>query len=185
MRRAAFLDRDGVLNRAFVCDGVPHPPATLEAVEILPGVERALDRLRRLGLLLIGVTNQPDVARGVTRRATVEEINRHLSQHLALTGILTCFHDTADACTCRKPAPGLLLEGAQRYDVSLTQSFMIGDRWSDVAAGQAAGCLTFLIKATYNQRERCTPDHVVTDLEEAAEQISRLVRAGAKPRSMM
>jgi D-glycero-D-manno-heptose 1,7-bisphosphate phosphatase len=183
VRRAVFLDRDGVLNRAFVSDGVPHPPSTLEEVEILPGVEQALHRLRSLGLLLIGVTNQPDVARGTTPRTTVEAINRYLIDRLALTGILTCFHDTVDGCACRKPAPGLLLEGARRYGVSLRDSFMVGDRWSDVVAGQAAACLTFLIEATYNQRDRCTPDHLVRDLGAATERIMQLVRAAIRPTS--
>ena len=180
MRRAVFLDRDGVLNRALVRDGVPHPPACLEEVEILPRVPEALDRLRRLGFVLLGVTNQPDVARRVTTRATVEAINGYLLEHLPLSMILTCFHDTADRCPCRKPKPGLLLDGARQHGIALSESFMIGDRWSDVAAGQAAGCLTLLLEAPYSHRDRCVPDHVVADLAAAAERIADLVMLGPK-----
>jgi D-glycero-D-manno-heptose 1,7-bisphosphate phosphatase len=175
--RAVFLDRDGVLNRTVVVDGRPHPPATLADIEILPGVPAALESLARQGLLLIGVTNQPDVARGRTTRAAVEAINRHLLECLALSGLLTCYHDDGDHCDCRKPKPGLLVRAAAERGIALERSFMVGDRWSDVAAGQAAGCSTFLIDAPYNERPRCTPDYVVEDLTEAAAHIIRLLQS--------
>jgi len=72
LKRAVFVDRDGVLNRALVRDGRPFPPATLEALEILPGVPEAARRLHDAGFLLIGATNQPDVARGTQRREVIE-----------------------------------------------------------------------------------------------------------------
>jgi D-glycero-D-manno-heptose 1,7-bisphosphate phosphatase len=122
------------------------------------------------------VTNQPDVARGQTTRAAVEAINRHLLDCLALSGLLTCYHDDGDRCDCRKPKPGLLVRAAAERGIALDRSFMVGDRWSDVVAGQAVGCSTFLIAAPYNERPRCTPDHVVEDLPEAAEHIIRLLR---------
>jgi D-glycero-D-manno-heptose 1,7-bisphosphate phosphatase len=170
-----FLDRDGVLNRPVVVEGRPHPPASVAETEILPGVPEALDLLAQLGLLLIGVTNQPDVARGRTTRASVEAINRYLLDRLPLSGLLTCYHDDGDRCGCRKPKPGLLVEAATERSILLDRSFMVGDRWSDVAAGRAAGCLTFLIDAPYNERDRCTPDHVVANLPEAAAHIARLL----------
>lgn len=175
-RRAVFLDRDGVLNHAGVLDGVPRAPLTLEQVQILPGVPEALARLARLDLVLVGVTNQPDVARGAQTVAGVEAINAHLLARLPLLEIRTCFHDDVDACHCRKPEPGLLTDAAAAHGIDLARSFMVGDRWSDVAAGQAAGCLTFLIDAPYNQRPRCTPDYVVAGLPEAAERIEALTR---------
>ena len=73
--RAVFLDRDGVLIRTYVRDGVPHPPHDPSEMEILPGVAEAVDRLRDLGLLRIVVTNQPDVARGTQTREAVEAMN--------------------------------------------------------------------------------------------------------------
>jgi transaldolase len=173
-RRAVFLDRDGVLNRTVVRDGVPRPPATVGEVEILPGVPEALARLAGHGWLLIVVTNQPDVARGTQTRATVERINRHLMEALPLHAVFTCYHDTGDGCECRKPRPGLVHRAAAEYGIDPRASVMIGDRWSDVAAGQAAGCATFLIRATYSERERCDPDHEVPDLPEAARAILRL-----------
>ena len=78
MRRAVFLDRDGVINRAFVRDGKSYPPASLDEVEILPQVKLALDNLKTAGYLLIVVTNQPDVATGKTSKLVVDQINSYL-----------------------------------------------------------------------------------------------------------
>src|SRR5262249_18704504 len=132
-RRAAFLDRDGVLNRASIKDG--KPPASPAELEILPDVPDALRALKASGLLLIGATNQPDVARGIQRRDVVEAINAKLCASLPLDDLLVCFHDDRDDCACRKPRPGLLLEAAAKHGIDLTASYMVGDRWRDVGAG--------------------------------------------------
>ena len=176
-----FLDRDGVLNRGVVREGRLHPPATTAEVEILPGVAEACRDLSSAGLLLIGVTNQPDVARGTQERSEVLRINQWLMGRLPLLEIRTCFHDDRDHCECRKPRPGMLLEAAREHDIDLPGSFMVGDRWSDVAAGAAAGCLTFLIAAPYNERDRCAPDYDVADLPDAAQRILAIVGRSRAP----
>jgi D-glycero-D-manno-heptose 1,7-bisphosphate phosphatase len=172
-RPAVFLDRDGVLNRTVVTDGVPHPPASVEEVEILPGVLEALARLVALNLPLIVVTNQPDVARGAQTREAVEQINMFLRDRLPLTAFYVCYHDNPDNCACRKPKPGLITDAAAAYNIDLARSFVVGDRWSDIAAGQAAGCRTILIELPYSKGSRCEPDYRVRDLPEAVEIIVR------------
>lgn len=171
LRPGVFLDRDGVLNRTIVRDGVSHPPDSAGKVEILPGVAEALALLVDRKLPLIVVTNQPDVARGAQTREEVERINQYLGQRLPLTAFYVCFHDTPDNCACRKPKAGLLMDAAAAYNIDLKRSFMVGDRWSDVAAGQAAGCRTVLIDLPYSQGGRCAPDARVKDLSEAVERI--------------
>ena len=180
-RRAVFLDRDGVMNRGVLREGRLHPPADEAEVEILPGVAEACRQLAGAGLLLIGATNQPDVARGTQTREEVLRINQRIMRELPLLEIRTCFHDNADGCACRKPRPGLLLEAARDHDIDLGQSFMVGDRWTDVAAGAAAGCLTFLITAPYNERQRCSPDYDVADLKDATGRIVALVSGTREP----
>jgi D-glycero-D-manno-heptose 1,7-bisphosphate phosphatase len=175
MRRAIFLDRDGVLNRAYERGGITYPPASVREVELLPGVVEALQMLATHDVLLVVVTNQPDVARGTQQRQTVEAINAYLAERLPLHDVFTCYHDTADNCGCRKPKPGLLLQAAQEYDIDLSQSFLIGDRWSDIVAGQVVGCRTFLVTTLYSQRERCAPDYEVADVLEAAHTILSLL----------
>ena len=168
VNRAVFLDRDGVLNRAVVIDGRPHPPASLDELVIEEGTAPALQELRGAGFLLIGVTNQPDVARGTQRRETVEAINGTIVAALPLQDILTCYHD-GDGCGCRKPQPGLLLQAAEKYSIDLPASFMVGDRWKDTEAGYRAGCRTVFIDYRYSESEiGHPPDYRAHSLSEAA-----------------
>jgi len=167
--RAAFLDRDGVLTRAIVRAGRPYPPASLAEMEILPGVVEACETLREAGFLLIVISNQPDVARGTQRREVVEEINQALCSRLPLDDIRVCYHDDADHCSCRKPEPGLLLQAARDWDVDLSVSFMVGDRWKDVLAGRRAGCITVFLDYGYAEKEPYGPDHRASSLAEAVD----------------
>jgi D-glycero-D-manno-heptose 1,7-bisphosphate phosphatase len=169
MQKAVFLDRDGVINRAVVRDGKPYPPANLAALEILPGVSGAMQSLHNAGWLLIVVTNQPDVARGTTSRAEVEAINQHLEQCLPIDEIRTCYHDSDDGCDCRKPLPGALLDAAKAFIIDLAASYMVGDRWRDVEAGERAGCKTIFIDYGYTEKQPETVNHRVQSLTEAAD----------------
>ena len=172
LRRAIFLDRDGVLNTAIIRKGKPYPPTSLDELQIPEDALAAMSALKSAGFLLIGATNQPDVARGVTPRAWVEAIHSHLMSCLPLDEIRVCYHDDSDACYCRKPAPGLLMDAAKDYAIDLKKSFMVGDRWKDVEAGFRAGCQTIWINKNYSEKtpER-TPDFITTHLKGAAEWI--------------
>lgn len=176
VKRAVFLDRDGVLNRAIVRDGKPYPPAHISELEILPGVEEALAGLRAAGFLLIVVTNQPDVARGATTREAVEEINAALGAALPIDEFRTCFHDSGSACECRKPKPGALLAAAVLHDIDLSESYMVGDRWRDTEAGQSAGCKTILIDYGYQEKQPEHVDYRVKSLLEATQFMVRETR---------
>jgi D-glycero-D-manno-heptose 1,7-bisphosphate phosphatase len=152
-----------------VRDGRPYPPASLEELDILPGVQEALQKLHAANYLLIVVTNQPDVARGLAKREDVEAINAYLSSQLPIDDFKTCYHDSEDKCSCRKPMPGSLLEAAQEHNIDLSKSFMIGDRWRDVEAGTSAGCKTFFINYHYAEQKPDAPDFIVSSLLEAKE----------------
>ncbi len=167
-RRAVFLDRDGVLNRAVVLAGRPYPPVSVTEVEILSGVLEALQRLKAAGFVLIVVSNQPDVARGTTTQETVEAINDYLAARLPIDRFIMCYHDTGDCCACRKPRPGMLLAGAGEFHVDLASSYMVGDRWRDVEAGIAAECRTFFIDYGYDEQQPQSIAMKVSSLHEAA-----------------
>ena len=168
MRRAVFLDRDGVLNRALVRDGRPVSPARLDELEILPGVAAALRALHEAGFLLIVATNQPDVARGLQRREVVEAMHRRLLEELPLDDIKVCYEIDGLNCTCYKPKPGMLLAAARERSIDLARSYMVGDRWRDVGAGKAAGCFTIFVDRGYAEPLTETPDAVCADLPAAA-----------------
>ena len=168
-RRAVFLDRDGVINRAIVRQGKPYPPDTLDDLEVLPGVPEALARLREAGFLNVVVTNQPDVATGKQERAVVEAMHRRLLGSLALDAVRVCYHVDADGCACRKPKPGMLTSAAAELELDLSLSAMVGDRWRDVAAGQAAGCRSFFVDCGYAEKRPDEPYVAVKSLLHAVD----------------
>jgi D-glycero-D-manno-heptose 1,7-bisphosphate phosphatase len=167
MKRSVFLDRDGVINQALVVDGVPHPPKYLKSVEILPGVREALKLLSASHFEIVVVTNQPDVARGSVSQESVEEINVFLRQELGLGHFYTCFHDDQHRCDCRKPKPGLIMKAARDLNLDLQKSFMVGDRWRDITAGQAANCQCYFIDYGYQEKHPVLPFTRVSSLIEA------------------
>jgi D-glycero-D-manno-heptose 1,7-bisphosphate phosphatase len=138
------------------------------ALEVLPGVHEALTRLRAASLLNIVVTNQPDVATGEQSLGVVEAMHARLLQELPLDAVKVCYHRDADGCNCRKPKPGMLLDSAAQYGIDLTQSWLVGDRWRDVSAGQAVGCACFFIDCGYDERRPQPPYVAVKSLPEAA-----------------
>jgi D-glycero-D-manno-heptose 1,7-bisphosphate phosphatase len=167
LRRAVFLDRDGVLNRAIIRDGRPYPPGSPDLLEIPPGTADAVCRLHDAGFMLIVATNQPDVARGTQRREVVEAINARLSDVMPLDEFRVCYDDDDDS-PHRKPNPGLLLDAAVAHAIDLPASFMIGDRWRDVEAGRRAGCRTVFLDLGYAERRPDPPaDHTTADLPSA------------------
>jgi D-glycero-D-manno-heptose 1,7-bisphosphate phosphatase len=116
---------------------------------------------------MIVVTNQPDVARGTAKKEDVEKMNSTLSSQLPIDEFLTCYHDSGDGCDCRKPLPGSLLRAAKKHQIDLSKSFMVGDRWRDIEAGQSAGCKTFFINYRYAEQKPDAPDFIVSSLLEA------------------
>ena len=161
---AVFLDRDGVINRAVVMEGKPYPPAGLDELEILPGAVTSLSRLADFGYVLIGVTNQPDVARGTQSRDMVESFNTVIQSKLPIREIFVCYHDNVDNCDCRKPKPGLILQAADKYGLDFSSSWMVGDRWKDIAAGKSVGLKTIFVDDHYAETYQGTPaDFTVED----------------------
>jgi D-glycero-D-manno-heptose 1,7-bisphosphate phosphatase len=170
-----FLDRDGVINRAHVRNGTPHPPDGLADLEVLPGVAEALRRLKTAGYALIVVTNQPDVARGRQTVETVNAIHQRLGESLPIDEFRVCWHDDSDACDCRKPKPGLITRPPL---YNLKRSVVVGDRWRDIEAGQRAGCrAAILVDYGYDEGHGITPDARVGSLAEATDWILSTMRS--------
>jgi D-glycero-D-manno-heptose 1,7-bisphosphate phosphatase len=180
LRRAVFLDRDGVINRPLIRDGKPYPPRNLQEFEILPGVVESCALLKELGFLTIVATNQPDVGRGTLKREAVETVHDQLSRLLSIDRIMACYHaGTAygDPCECRKPRPGMLIRAATEMGIDLEKSFMIGDRWRDMDCGSGAGCTTIFVDWGYGESLRRQPDYSVSSLLEAAKLIQNLTHS--------
>ena len=150
MKRAVFLDRDGIINRkaeegAYV--------TRWEDFEFLPGVAQAISLFNRAGWSVIVISNQRCVARGFLSIPELESIHNRMREELTsqgarLDGIYYCPHDKEPPCACRKPLPGMLLRAAQEHQIDLGASWMVGDAESDMAAGRRAGCHTLRIAET-------------------------------------
>ncbi len=149
-RAAVFLDRDGVLNEVRMEGATASTPRTVAELRILPTAKADLGRLREAGYVLLVVSNQPDVARGDLSLDAVEEINRALRTALPIDAVYVCPHDTRDGCACRKPKPGLIRAGAREWGVDLARSWLIGDRWVDLAAAGAAGIDGLLVERPWS-----------------------------------
>ncbi len=171
MRRAVFLDRDGVLNRLIERDGQGVSPRALAEFALLPGVRPAVAALQRASLLVIVVTNQPDMARGALAPAEIERMHDRLLKAVPIDAIYVCPHDEPDGCACRKPKPGLLRRASLDWNIHLGTSFLVGDTWKDIAAGKAACCATIQVAATLGVPVGVAADFMVPDLPAAAELI--------------
>ena len=152
VNRAVYLDRDGVLNLPVIRNGLPFPPASVAETRIFDDALPALGMLKDAGYKLAMISNQPDVARGTTRRQEVEAINAMLVAALPIDHLEVCYHDDADQCDCRKPKPGLIYMAARKLGVDPKNGFVIGDRWRDIEAGRAAACRTVWIDRGYSER---------------------------------
>ncbi|MBO0729456.1 MAG: HAD family hydrolase [Acidimicrobiaceae bacterium] len=167
-RPAVFVDRDGVLNHPVVRNGKPYPPSSASDLRVIDGAAAACSTLRNAGLVVIVVTNQPDIARGRQSRQEVDTIHTELRRVVYVDDVYLCPHDDADGCDCRKPAPGMLFTASRDHGLDLSASYMVGDRWRDIAAGQRAGCRTVFIDWGYDEQRPEHPDVVVPDITAAA-----------------
>ena len=170
--RAVFLDRDGVLVVPTFRDGRSYAPTSLEHFHLYPDAADSLGRLKQAGFQLVVVTNQPDVGAGRVSRSTVEEMHARMREALPIDAVKVCYHTREDACTCRKPLPGMLLEAATEFHIDRGRSYMVGDRASDIGAGSAAGCRTIFIERGYAaEPSPAGADWIVHSLGEATTSI--------------
>lgn len=173
MVRAVFLDRDGVINANVERDGQAVAPTRLEDFKFLPGVEQAISRLKNVGFKIIVITNQPDIATGRATEAVIHSMHDKIREELKVDDIKVCTHVDADNCDCRKPKPGMLVAAAEEWGIDLRRSYVVGDRWRDIEAGRAVGCLTLFVDSGLEQARPAQPDQAVGSLAEAASFILR------------
>lgn len=180
MKTAAFLDRDGVINACSIKNGIPHPPESVSEVRILSGVLDAINLLIANNYLPVVISNQPDIARKKIEFSTVQSINDFIGRETGISNFYVCPHDDSDSCNCRKPKPGLIEIAAKELNIDLSKSFLVGDRWRDIEAGQSLGIPSYFIDYSYSELKPKLPFTKVSCLFEAVE-----IRIGVKsgPRS--
>jgi len=183
MKRAIFLDRDGVLNQLVLnpATGEYEPPHSPEKLVICPDVIDSLRILKDTGFVLFLISNQPDYAKGKMSLEQIRAVHGRFNYILVSNGIqfqeyYYCYHhpdgivpEYSFACSCRKPKPFFLLKAARDYGIDLENSWMIGDRDSDIECGRAAGTRTMLIEEPYSSglHRSSSPDHRAANLKDA------------------
>lgn len=186
--RAVFLDRDGVINDLVYYgeEGILDTPVTVDQFRIIEGVPEAIRRIKDTGFKVFIVSNQPGIAKGRFDLNTFNLIRMKMLKELSRTGTYIdgefyCFHhpkarlaEYKVACNCRKPGSGLILQASEIHDITLEESYMIGDGIVDVKAGKVCGCKTLLIGHCSTLLTRllqefdCEPDYMARSLDEAA-----------------
>ena len=151
--KALLLDRDGVLNKMIRQNGKWYSPHRLSEFELYSGMGEAVRKAKSRGFLVMVVTNQPDIRRGFMKPEELEEMHSFMKKQLSLDDIFVCAHDNADNCDCRKPKPGLVRAAIDKWNIDPDRSFVIGDRWKDIAAGHTCGCKTVLVRGPETENE--------------------------------
>ena len=177
LKPGVFLDRDGVINNIVWRQGQAVSPRTFSEFVLADGIQEAVKRLKTVDLPIFVVTNQPDIARQKMEPEALDQMTAAIYQALPIDDLRICPHDNDDDCACRKPRPGMLIELAAQWQIDLSCSFIVGDSWKDMAAGQQAGCRTILIARDYNRGTES--DFAVTDVLAAATLILELLNSSA------
>jgi D-glycero-D-manno-heptose 1,7-bisphosphate phosphatase len=161
---AIFFDRDGVLIDAPLINKKPTSVQSLKDVKLCKNILEICKYYKKKYYLIM-VTNQPDYSRGVNSKKNIININNFLKKKLNLDMIYVCYSDN-EKCIDRKPNPGMLLKAKKKYKINLKESFMIGDRWRDIGAGNRAGCRTIFIDRNYSEKLIYKPNYSIRKLKD-------------------
>lgn len=191
--KAVFLDRDGTINEEVnhANPRIKYAPFSPEEFKLLPMAAEAIKLLNDSGLKVIVVGNQAGVAKGYFSEGTLEQITEKMRMELSkkeafLDGVYYCLHHPdfgsekyRKVCDCRKPKPGLLKRAAADFKINLKESYLVGDKLTDIEAGKSVGCKTILVLTGFGEQEqninkKVKPDHVVSNLYEAVNLILKI-----------
>jgi D-glycero-D-manno-heptose 1,7-bisphosphate phosphatase len=150
-KKVVFLDRDGVLNHLVKRAGSFYSPQNFEDFQLVTGVKEVVDSVRKMGYLVIVISNQPDISRRKLSQSDLDKMTDLLFEKLNIDDVFYCTHDDNNDTGCRKPAPGLFFTAQKKYNVDFNKSFMVGDTWKDVEAAKNANISMILLNKDYNQ----------------------------------
>ena len=166
-KNAVFLDRDGVINKPIIRNKKPFAPRSLNDFKIYRHSSDAILKLKNLGFIIVVVTNQPDVGNKLLCSDTLHLMHKVMLKSLPIDLVMVCPHSQNAGCDCRKPGTALFSEALQRLGIKPETSFMVGDRISDIQAGESFGCKTIFIDRKYLESDRVQADYTVSNLKNA------------------
>lgn len=171
--KAVFLDRDGVLVKGFILNRKLYAVRNFEDFYLYPKTRENLLKLKKLGYLLIIITNQPDVGKNLISKKTISQMNKFLYESLPIDKIYTCIHNQSSNCKCRKPKTHFFETAIKNYKINPEMSFMVGDRKYDILAGNKIGCKTIFINRNYLEDKPLTHDRAARSFSEAVNLIDK------------
>lgn len=170
-RKCVFFDRDGVLNYSLTINGRPFAPRNIDEFKIIPGSTHCVNSLGKMGYLIIVVTNQPDLSTGKISLEILNSFHEILLKTMQITEFFYCSHTDKDDCSCRKPKIGLLQKAIEKYDIDVSKSYFIGDRWRDVECAKNAYIKSIFIDYGYEEKLIRDPDITVTNINQVLDHI--------------
>lgn len=188
MRKAVFLDRDGVINEIIPSAEGPDSPRSVSEFRLIPGAAAAIRLLNGLELPVVVVSNQPGIAKGKFGLDDLDAMTSFMRAELTvddaeIDGLYYCLHHPQAvvsryrvACDCRKPKAGLLKKAAREMDLDLAGSYMVGDQGRDMTAGKSVGCTTFLVSVGASMPQHAEADYSCVNLAAAARLVAELER---------
>lgn len=164
--KCVFFDRDGVLNYSKIVKGRPYAPTTVDEFKVIPSSINCVNSLDEMGYLIIVVTNQPDLSTGNLSIDVLDAFHKILRQKMRITDIFYCSHTDKDNCSCRKPKVGLIDKALEKYDIDISKSYLVGDRWRDVDCAYNAGIKSIFIDYGYDEKLTRRPDQIITNVDQ-------------------
>jgi len=171
MKRAVFLDRDGVLSKTYIKNGKSFAARKLKDFKLFCDSKESVKKLKLAGFIVIVVTNQPDVGKKIISRTVLKKMHEKLKKKTNVDAIYTCTHTKNKKCYCRKPKPGMILNAAKRHNIDLKNSFMVGDRLIDIVAGRKAKCRSIFLNKKYFEKKPKSQEATFNNLKQAASYI--------------
>ena len=168
-KRAVFLDRDGVLNIPRIYKNKSYAPLRSKDFKLYPGVKKYCIKLKK-NFLLIVITNQPDLTKGILTYSELKKMHEQLYMSINYDDLFFC-SAISNKSYFKKPNPGMLTKAISKYKINPKKSYLIGDRWSDIEAGEKVGCKTVFIDRHYNEQKPLKFDFKTKSFIKAAKYI--------------
>tara|TARA_Y100000996_G_C22342075_1_gene569100 strand:+ start:206 stop:739 length:534 start_codon:yes stop_codon:yes gene_type:complete len=173
--KAFFFDRDGILNKVILKKNKPYSPRYPKQVVKNYEILKLIKLLKKKKFKKIIITNQPDIKTGKLTKHSLRTINNDIKLFFSIDDIFVCTHNKFDKCHCRKPKIGMIKLAEKKWNLDLKKSYLIGDRWKDIDAGNKAGCKTIYIDYNYDEKKPKKPIYSFKSLTQMLCQVEKII----------
>ncbi|MDB2363384.1 HAD-IIIA family hydrolase [Candidatus Pelagibacter bacterium] len=173
--KAFFFDRDGILNKSIIKNNKPYSPIFPRELNLNRDLLSFIKKLKKKGFLIIVVSNQPDIKNGKLSIYSLNLMNSIIKKFFLVDEIYICTHGKNDNCQCRKPKPGMLIEASKKWNIELSRSYIVGDRWKDIEAGKSMNCTTIFIDYNYDEPKPKNCNYIFLGISKMIKSIEKII----------